>query len=182
MQARPGRPDKSSGVAQIAVTADAAPRAGASRTSRTGSGRTVASSAAPRQRRRLDLRPLLQQQPQDRLQRIKPRARRPPAGGAAARRLPTTARPSAGGSLKPHTRSRAARRCPPSPPAPEPLQRAPHLSRHHRPIEPRRRGGCDQRRRELLHASITDPGAVMGCVRQGTQTLVVNCPVRDNSP
>jgi hypothetical protein len=114
---------------------------------------------------------LLQQPPQHRLQPVKLRTdRRPPiARWLVAReqtrdRPPIDPEPTRDLPLRDPIRRQRPHLCP--------LQRAPHLrtsaplARQHRPNEPRRRGGRDQLRPRVVHFSITDPGAVLGCAHQ----------------
>jgi hypothetical protein len=122
-----------------------------------------------RQPRRLDLRPLLEQSPQHRLQRIKLRARR---GAPGPRRLHAREQPSdrppvdplPGRDLPLRDAIRRQR------PHLRPLQRAPHLrtsrstSSSTRASKPARTRSATPR---LVHFSTADPGAVLGCARHG---------------
>ena len=120
-----------------------------------------------RQARRLDLRPLLQKPPQHRLQWIKLRARRraPVARWLVGRDHPRDRPP-----VDPQPRRDLPLRqtiCRQRP-HPRPLQRASHL-RTPRSTSPTERASKPARTRSttsrVVHFSITDPGAVLGCRR-----------------
>src|SRR6266536_2908846 len=121
-----------------------------------------------RQPRRLDLRPLLQQPPQQRLQRIQLRPRRRPP---IPRRLVARQKPRDRPPIDPQP----PRYLPPRDPIRRqrphlcPLQRAPHL-RTSRSTSPTERASKARRTRSptprVAHFSIADPGAVLGCAHQ----------------
>ncbi len=98
--------------------------------------------------RRLDQRPLPKQPPQHRLQHVK---LRPSRRAPVARRLIARDQPRDRPPIDPQPHRDLPPRDPVRRQHPHlrPLQRAPHLrplARHHRSVEPRRRGGHDQRR------------------------------------